>query len=246
MKIVVITDVHANLPALEAALSTIRAEGYDLLVHTGDAIAIGPYPAETLDVLLSTPNIRFTKGNHDQWFAEGLPNPIPEWMGPGEMEHQAWTHAQIDPSLRSVLADWPMIVQEEFDGLEMALMHYMLDETNTGFERVLRDPTLAELEDLFHPYQVPLLFYGHTHIFLDKQGDTHYINPGSLGCFSQPVARYTVVEIKNGTYQIEHRAVEYDDQELWKTFEQRKVPEREFLYGAFFGGRFQGAKPSGT
>jgi hypothetical protein len=54
-KIAVMTDVHANLPALQAALSTIEQEGYDLLVHTGDAIAIGPYPAETLDVLLSTP-----------------------------------------------------------------------------------------------------------------------------------------------------------------------------------------------
>jgi predicted phosphodiesterase len=78
MKIIVMTDAHANLPALQAALAAIQAEGYDQLVHTGDAIAIGPYPAESLDLLLATPNIRFTKGNHDQWFAEGLPNPIPD------------------------------------------------------------------------------------------------------------------------------------------------------------------------
>lgn len=242
MKLIVMTDAHANLPALQAALTVIQAEGYDVIVHTGDAIAIGPYPAETLDVLLATPNIRFTKGNHDQWFAEGLPNPIPEWMGPGEVEHQAWTHAQIDGSLRSILTGWPMIIQEEFDGLEIALMHYMLDETDTGFERVLRDPTVAELENLFYPFQVPLVFYGHTHAFLDKQGHTRYINPGSLGCFSDALARYTVVNIKHGSYRIEHRAIEYNDEELWETFEQRKVPERDFLYGAFFGGRFASPK----
>jgi predicted MPP superfamily phosphohydrolase len=55
MKIIVMTDAHANLPALQAALAAIQAEGYDLIVHTGDAIAIRPRPAETLDLLLATP-----------------------------------------------------------------------------------------------------------------------------------------------------------------------------------------------
>jgi len=54
MKIVVITDTHANLPALEALLKAVRTEGYDAIFHTGDAIAIGPYPAECLDLLLNT------------------------------------------------------------------------------------------------------------------------------------------------------------------------------------------------
>ena len=242
MKIIVITDVHANLPALRAVLSAAWTEGYDLLVHTGDAIAIGPYPAETLELLLTTPNICLLKGNHDQWFAEGLPNPIPEWMSQGELEHQLWTHSQIDTNLQRVIARWPMIMQEEFEGIEVAFMHYKLDETNREFERVLRDPTQEQLEALFQPFSVPIIFFGHSHFFLDQQGRTRYINPGSLGCFSQAVARHTALEIKNGTYQIEHRAVNYDDSDLWKTFEQRNVPDREFIYRAFFGGRFERLK----
>jgi predicted phosphodiesterase len=35
------TGTHANLPALEAALKAIRAEGCDAVFHTGDTIAIG-------------------------------------------------------------------------------------------------------------------------------------------------------------------------------------------------------------
>jgi predicted phosphodiesterase len=42
MRIVVITDLHANLPALQALLQAIRTHDYDALYHTGDAIAIGP------------------------------------------------------------------------------------------------------------------------------------------------------------------------------------------------------------
>ncbi len=48
MRLVVMTDVHANLPALDAAPTAIAHHGYDLLVHTGDAISIGPFPAECL------------------------------------------------------------------------------------------------------------------------------------------------------------------------------------------------------
>ena len=105
MRIAVITDVHANLLALEAALHAIQAEGYDALFHTGDAIAIGPYPAECLDLLLSTPNIQFVSGNHETYFVEGLPSPQPAWMSDGEVAHQQWTHAQLDPQMRLVLAE---------------------------------------------------------------------------------------------------------------------------------------------
>ena len=45
MRIAVMTDSHANLPALRTALKAIRKEGCDAVFHTGDAIAIGPYPA---------------------------------------------------------------------------------------------------------------------------------------------------------------------------------------------------------
>ena len=80
MRIVVLTDVHGNLPALNVALHSIEREGYDLLVHLGDAIAIGPFPAECLERLLALPRARLLMGNHDVWFASGLPEPRPSWM----------------------------------------------------------------------------------------------------------------------------------------------------------------------
>ena len=52
MRIAVITDVHANLPALDAAVAAIRADGATAVYHTGDAVGIGSFPAEILDRLL--------------------------------------------------------------------------------------------------------------------------------------------------------------------------------------------------
>ena len=45
-----------RLPALQAALQAIQAEGVDEIYHTGDAVN-GPFPAETLDSLLNTPGM---------------------------------------------------------------------------------------------------------------------------------------------------------------------------------------------
>jgi protein phosphatase len=131
MKIAVITDVHANLPALEAALNAIRRKGCEALFHTGDAIGIGPYPAECLDLLLNTPNTHFVKGNHELWFVDGLPQPQPAWMSDGEVAHQRWTHASLDAKLRSVVADWPMRHEQQFEGVRMTFVHYGLDAMRT-------------------------------------------------------------------------------------------------------------------
>lgn len=170
MKIIVLTDVHANLPALEAALRAIRSEGYDALFHTGDAIGIGPFPAECLDLLLSTPNIHFIMGNHDLWFAEGLPHPQPVWMSEGEVQHQRWTHACLEPQLRTVVARWPYCLQYDFEGVMTCFIHYGLDESGRNWVPVIRQPTTTDLDRLFTPYQSPLVFYGHHHPFVDIVG----------------------------------------------------------------------------
>ena len=104
MKIAVITDVHANLPALEAVLGAIQVEECDAIFHVGDAIAIGPYPAECLDLMQRTPNLHCVAGNHDLYFVDGLPAPQPEWMSNGEVDHQRWTHQQVGEKRKSFIS----------------------------------------------------------------------------------------------------------------------------------------------
>lgn len=180
-------------------------------------------------------------GNHDEWFAHGLPTPLPQWMSHGEADHQRWTHDQIRPELRSVVARWPYHWHCDFDGVPAAFFHYALDASGRRFARIMRKPAVPELDDafaVFAPKAAAIVFYGHSHEFSDAQGRARYVNPGSLGCTSHAVARYSVVEFGRGTYHLEHRCVPYDDAELWNAFEARRVPERAFIYRAFFGGRF--------
>lgn len=237
VRIAVLTDVHANLPALEAALHHLGRHGYDLLVHTGDAIGIGPFPAECLDRLLSLPDILLLMGNHDEYFAFGLSYIDTKRMGNGELEHQMWTHEQLDPSLRAVVREWPFYISETVDGLTVAFLHYPMTPERK-FRSIIKEPNVAELEDVFSPYEGEVVFYGHHHPFSDLQGSRRYINPGSLGCAPSAVARYSVMDFGDGRLEVKHQQVPYDDTKLFEEFESRRVPEREFIYQAFLGGRF--------
>jgi putative phosphoesterase len=237
MRIVILSDVHANLPALNAALTAIDRQGYDLLVHTGDAIAIGPFPAECLDRLLTLPRTRLLMGNHDAYFAFGLPTPQPTWMDDGELHHQQWTHAQIDPSLRDVVARWPDVLTETHAQVTLSFLHYPLRAPH-DFLPILPHPRVDELDNIFAPYPGDVIFYGHHHPFSDQQGRARYVNPGALGCAPTAVARFSVVDISAQQWSVTHHSVPYDDTPLYQAFETRGVPERSVLYQFFFGGRF--------
>ncbi len=238
MRIAVLTDAHANLPALEATLAAIRAEGCEAIYHTGDAIGIGPQPAECLDLLLGTPGLRCLMGNHDAWFAFGLPEPRPAWMSEGELAHHRWVHARLDPALRPVVAAWPWVLEEQFEGLPVSFLHYPLVPSGSDFADIMAEPTPEDFDRLFAPYSRRLIFYGHHHPASDLRGRVHYVNPGALGCSKEPAARFAILDVgRGGQYTVEHRAAPYDDQALFRAFEERLVPEREAIYRMFFGGR---------
>lgn len=235
MRIIVMTDVHANLPALRAALKAINRDGYDIIVHTGDAIGIGPYPAECLELLLNTPNVCFVMGNHDSYFVNGLPKPQPSWMSDAEVQHQLWTHERLDPGLRTTIARWPYCLDYESESTKVAFLHYALTASQQDFIPVIRRPILTDLERVFSSLNSALVFYGHDHFPFDAQGRTRYVNPGSLGCSREAVAMYCVAELSGGRFNIEHRTAVYDSTDLFRAFEERNVPGRHFIQRVFFG-----------
>ncbi len=256
--IAIITDVHANLPALDAALAAIAGLDCDEIVHTGDAIGIGPYPAETLDRLLSLPRIRFLMGNHDEWFAHGLPDPRAEWMNPGEEMHHRWVHAQLErvnPDFRSLMETWPWMLDDTIAGMRVRFQHYALQADGFGFASIVAEPVEApgagngagyadSLDGAFSMYAPAgptpdVVFYGHHHPQSDLVGPSsgiRYVNPGALGCFHEPLARFAVLRVDaDGAWDVTHHAVPYDVDALMHAYDELDVPERDLIRVAFFG-----------
>jgi putative phosphoesterase len=238
VKIVVITDIHANLPALESVLKAIQMEGYDTLIQTGDVIGIGPYPSECIDLLLSTPRVENIKGNHETYIVDGILDPPPGYMSAGEVQHHLWEQARLTAHHKTIITYWPFLIKHEFEGVKVAFMHSGLGESGHDIQGIPRNANALDLEKLFAPYEARLVFYGHRHEDSDVQGQARYINPGSLGCNNTAIARFCVARFNHGQYQIEHRLVAYDDCGLSMAFEERQVPDRHFICRTFFGGRY--------
>jgi predicted phosphodiesterase len=240
----ILTDAHANLPALTAALEALNAERCDFIVHTGDAIGIGPHPAECLDRLLAG-GVELVMGNHDSYFAFGLKGwPYSE----GELAHQRWVHEQIDPSLRAVVATWPWQVAREVNGQIVLFTHYgrdgdgpmsPLDQDSTiadldsRWAYPGRRTTIPDLDSMFSESEADIVFFGHDHQPLDGVGSRRYVNPGSLGCNLIPEARAAIAEFGGGAVHVRHLAVGYDDASVFEDLEARDVPDREQIRRLF-------------
>jgi calcineurin-like phosphoesterase family protein len=134
-KIAVITDTHANLPALEAALAAIGAMGCEAVYHTGDAVGAGPFPNEVLHRLLDTPGMHFVMGNHDELCAFGIPEPKPSWTDDGLIANALWTRAQVDSRCCTAMASWPYEMAASFAGHQFAFLHYPLIPMTMGLRR---------------------------------------------------------------------------------------------------------------
>ena len=239
LKIGVFSDVHANLPALEAVLAFFEQEACDTLYHLGDAIAIGPHPAECIERLAQIPNLRCIVGNHDLWYSQGIPSVLPEWVNAGEVKHHEWTHQQIGFERKQFVRSWQFVRQEELEGLKLAFMHYGLTANGHDFKPIIRNPLGGNLDVIFADYlDADLILYGHTHIVSHMQGQTRYINPGSVGCTLTPVAPCLTIRLTDGVFEAQQHYIPYDDTAVLRAFDERDVPERDFLRERFYGGRF--------
>lgn len=236
-RLALFADVHANLPALEAALAAVRQIGVDGLLFLGDAIAIGPHPAECLDLLLSQPDVTAVMGNHDAWLAHGLPQPRPEWMSDGEVAHQQWTHARIAPAQRAAVQAWPFEVALEVDGVRLYLSHYALDGTRRSWLWLGQTPTPEHFDEAYSGLHADVCLFGHDHTQRDVQGHRRYINPGALGCGPLPVAMFALLNCERGACHLDRMTAPYDDRRVLDDYERLRVPERDFLRRVFHGGR---------
>src|SRR5690349_18579447 len=99
MRVVVLSDIHGVLPALEAVLAEPDVRGADRIVLTGD-LAAGPQPVETLDALAALgERALWVRGNAERELVTTTEYPI-----------DAWAAGQLRPEHRATLESLPLTV----------------------------------------------------------------------------------------------------------------------------------------
>lgn len=206
----VISDVHANLPALDAVLAAEPER--DGVVFLGDAVDNGPHPDAVCDRLRDLDLVAGVRGNHDRTVldaseASDPDDPFAQW--------QAWTYDQLSVDNRTFLRSLDRTATVDAGGRTLRLHHgdFPRPDNYDGDWRTRAtpedDPSL--FETVAGRYEEDVLVHGHSHYPFEATVDgTTFVNPGSVGLqragWPAERARYAVFE--DGTFDL--RSVAYD------------------------------------
>lgn len=205
MKYLVLADIHANLPALEAVLE--RESDWDEVLFLGDAVGSGPHPDEVLTVLSELSGV-FLSGNHDRSVLD-TPSELPP---PGSRDFERWTSSQLSDANRRFL-DSLGDERRVSTGVGPLRLHhgdFTFDRNDLDWNRRgWPDTDRAVYGELAERYDEEVVVFGHSHVqFEAVVDDTRFINPGSVGQhrLGEVTACYAVLE--DGEFRLD--AVGYD------------------------------------
>lgn len=239
MKIGIISDIHNNVVALTEVLKTLKIKGCEKIICCGDIIGIGPYPEQTVQLLINTPELIAVKGNHDKYFVEGLPSEVPniEGMGLGEMDHHKWEHKLLTEKSCAWLKSLPSIREIKVENVKIAIMHYAIDRSN-NYMHCITQPNIQECYNMFSNIESDIVVFGHNHTQnIIEDNKKLFINCGSLGCPSKNrnIAKAVILNIEDNVWAVEQLNITYDATKVVSDIEQMNYPESSMIRKIFFG-----------
>jgi putative phosphoesterase len=188
VRILVLTDVHGNLAALDAVLG----EAHDAAVCLGDLVGTGPEPAACVERIRSRA-LAVVQGNHDRAIADHVSPGGPEPFRSLAEATMPLAYEQLDGDALAYLGALPLSLSLTFGARRALLVHATPHEPL--YRAVGPDPAAwaVELEGV----EAEIVLVGHTHLPFELEvGPRRIVNPGSVGLplDGDPRAAYAVVE----------------------------------------------------
>jgi predicted phosphodiesterase len=203
MRVAVLADIHANLPALEAVLAEVDAAGVERIVLLGD-IALGPLPAESLDLLASLgERAIWVHGNCERELVAAHDGALEDGPNAASARDAA---ALVGRRHRDLLDGLPLTVSLDLDGLGPTLFCHATPRRDD--EMVLVDSPISVWQAALDGVAERTVVLGHTHMPFDRLVDgRRAVNPGSVGmAYGPPGACWAVlgpqVELRRTTYDV--------------------------------------------
>ena len=232
MRILVLSDVHANLAAFQAVLQDAAGK-WDRIWYLGDLIGYGPNPNECVELLRQQEHMALS-GNHD-WAAL-------DKLDIGDFNEEArtavlWTRSRLTEESFAFLDSLPAKRVEDTFTLAHASPRHPVWEYILDYETAVEN---------FEHFNTPYCLVGHTHVpvlIADEKGDDLFIytptyqetiyledtrtiiNPGSVGQprDSDPRAAYALLNIEDLTWEF-HR-VAYPVEETQEQMRDLGLPD---------------------
>lgn len=222
MRYALISDIHANLPALTAVLDAIRdADHVDATYHLGDLVGYAPWPNEVVSMIRDA-NIAGIAGNYDSTVGFDYQHCGCRAESPEEeaLSHRsyAWTRENVTAGTKAFLGSLPFRMDIRPTGGHIShptvtLLHgdHVLNTVYVHRERP--DSFLQRIGVGVGARDGDLVAMGHTHIPWHREvNGVHYVNTGSVG---RPKdgdwrAGFVLLDMSAGRVAVQFLRVPYD------------------------------------
>ncbi len=229
-KILVYSDVHGNLLALEKLMKSRDYKSADLRIFLGDAVMMGPKPKECLERIFESGDI-FILGNHDRYTAYGLPKDM--ICKKDKIEHQSFMRNKIPFDFKEKIKLLPKELYLELGGKKLYFTHYLWKSEEDVEDELEGDDLTAEnLDKIFSKIDADIIFHGHDHYpshFVSKNKEYYIV--GSLGI--KIPAKYIVILEKNNKLKIKHKTLRYNYRKVISEMHKMNYTNVD-LYVSFF------------
>ena len=180
--VAVITDIHANLPALHATLARIDELAITRIYCGGDLVGYGPHPNEVC-ALIAERDIPTIHGNYDYAIARDLDDCGCAYITPHDRElgqrSVEWTLAHTDQTSKDFMRELPFDLHFKVGETPVHLVHGSPRKVN---EYLFEDKPARLYERLAKDEDAKVMVFGHTHKpWVHEFGDVLFVNCGSVG-----------------------------------------------------------------
>lgn len=225
MKILIISDIHANWFALEAILDK---ENYDALIFLGDVVDFGPSPRNCVKFLMQASKGRFwgVRGDHDHAMAFGFSSKSPEELNSISAITREWGEGFLSSEEVGFLRRLPTDNQFSINSMNFELYHgsdidpRKLCQCKTESNHIGSNDKLGSGVE-----ERDYVLIGHSHKpFIKTAGNTTFLNPGSVGQPRDFNPRASYAVIKDGVPSI--KRVSYDIERTVNELERSALPKK--------------------
>lgn len=239
MKILLLADIHGNLPALQAVLASTAAAACAEAWCLGDIVGYGPFPNECARLVAQKAS-RVIFGNHDikAVSAKKVAQLAAQHKEAYKVFIFTWTHRALLPETVAYIKSLPGQRHFTLAGRSIVLLHGSPEGVDDGLSVYTPDGRLASLAA---KAKADIILVGHTHeAFSRNAGASVFINPGSVGRPFDGDARasFAVLDIDAQGVRVKQHRAAYDHAGVVDEMKRQDFPD--ILVRAFAASRSPG------